>query len=684
MMNIDNPLLQQTEWPAFDAIRPEHVGPAIDELLQQAHAALELAVGPQVPADYDALSMVLDVPVEHLTTVWGHVSHLQAVADTPELRQAHADSLPRVIEFTTRLGADERLYAKYKALAHGEAANSLSPTRKKVLSDALRDFVLGGAELHGADRERYAAIQDRSAELAQEFGDHVLDATEAFVMMVSESELDGVPEDVKQAARENASGALLPDGQAAFKLSLKMPCYLPVITYAHHRPLRLALFRANHTRASELGPAAWDNSALMQEMLALRQEEAQLLGHATYAELSLVAKMARSPGEVLKFVRDLVQRARPYGNRELAELQDFSAQHLGLDDLQAWDRAYASEKLKQQRYDFSGEEVRQYFTEPRVLDGLFRLIETLFDVAIHTAEAPVWHPSVRYFRLWRGERPVAAFYLDLHAREGKQGGAWMSDARCRWRRPDGVLQDPVAHLVCNFAPPVGDQPSLLTHDDVITLFHEFGHGLHHMLTQVEDLPVSGIAGVEGDATELPSQFMENFCWEWEVLQKLSAHVSSAEPLPRALFERMVAARHFQSGLLLLRQCEFALFDMRLHAELASHDRVQALADEVNAEVQPVLAPAFARYAHSFRHVFDGGYGAGYYGYAWAEVLSSDAYSAFEEAGVFDPAMGERFRSQILEVGGSRPALESFVAFRGREPQLDAMLRHLGLGSASSA
>ena len=669
-----NPLLQVGETPAFAAIRPEHVTPAIDALLAQAEAALQRAVGAQVPADYDALSLLLDVPVEQLRRTWGHVGHLHAVVDSPELRAAHAENLPRIVDFTTRLGADPRLYAKYAALAGDPAADALAPARRKVLADTLRDFRLGGAELQGAARARYAAIQERAAHLSQQFGVHVLDATDAFALIVGEEQLEGVPDDVRQAAREVARA----EGLEGFKLTLQAPCFVPVIQFACQRALREAMFRAYSTRASELGPPERDNSALIRELLELRQEEAALLGYPTYAHLALVPKMAGSPDEVLRFVRDLARRARPFAERELAELREFAASELGLPELQAWDRHFASEKLKQARYAFSTQEVKQYFTEPRVLDGLFRLVERLFGVVIRPDQAPVWHDSVRFFRVWRGGAAVAAFYLDPYARAGKQSGAWMDDCRARWRRPDGELQLPVAHLVCNFAPPVGAQPALLTHEEVITLFHEFGHGLHHMLTQVDELAVSGIGGVEGDAIELPSQFMENFCWEWEVLQRLTSHVHTGQSLPRELFERMLAARHFQSGLRLLRQCEFALFDMRLHAEAEAPARVQALCDEVNAEIQPMRAPDFLRYAHSFGHLFDGSYAAGYYGYAWAEVLSADAYGAFEEAGVFDAATGERFRQHVLEVGGSRPALESFHAFRGRAPSLDALLRHQGL------
>ncbi len=674
MSSPSNPLLQATELPRFADIRAEHVKPALDQLLAEAEAALELAVGPGFVADYDALSLALDVPVERLRRAWGHVNHLQSVADTPALRAAHAECLPRVIAFTTRLGADERLYAKYKAVAVSAAAEHLGPAQRKALADTLRDFVLGGAELRGAARERYAAIQHRSGALSQQFGDHLLDATDAFTVHVHEADLAGVPDDVRQSAFDTTQFA----GQPAYKLTLQAPCYGPVMQFASHRPLREQLFRANSTRASELGPAALDNTAGMQEALALRAEEAALLGYPSYAHLALVGKMARTPEEVLAFVRDLAQRARPFAERELATLRNFAATELGLPDLQAWDRAYASEKLKEKLFAFSSQEVKPYFTEATVLKGLFGLIESLFNVAIRAEAAPVWHDSVRFFRVWRGSHPVASFYLDPYARTGKQSGAWMDDSRARWRLPGGTLQLPVAHLVCNFAPPVGGQPALLTHEDLITLFHEFGHGLHHMLTQVDDLGVSGISGVEGDAVELPSQFMENFCWEWDVLQRLSCHAQTGQPLPRALFDRMVAARHFEAGLHLLRQCEFSLFDMRLHAQAQAATRVQALCDEVNAEIQPWRAPDFVRYPCSFGHIFDGGYAAGYYGYAWAEVLSADAYGAFEEAGVFDAATGRRFCAQILEVGGSRTALESFRAFRGRDPSLDALLRHTGL------
>jgi oligopeptidase A len=672
-----NPLLQPDDGlPAFDAIRSEHVTPAIDTLLAGAEAALERAVGPEVPADYDALSAVLDVAVERLGRAWGAVGHLKSVADSPELRAAYNENLPKVTEFHTRMGADERLYAKYKAVRSGAGYARLDAARRKALDNALRDFALSGAELRGDAKARFAAIQERSAELQQKFSEHVLDATDGYAYFARADELDGVPADVQQAAAAAAAVADGRDGQ--YKLTLHFPSYGPVMQYARNRALRETMYRAYVTRASELGPAERDNGPLMRELLALRHEEAALLGYKSYAELSLVPKMADTPRQVAEFLRELAIRARPGAERDLHEVREFAAAELGLPDLQAWDLAYASERLKEVRYAFSDQEVKQYLTEPTVLPGLFRIVETLFDVQIAPDSAPVWHPSVRFYRIERAGQLVGQFYLDPYARPGKRPGAWMDDVRGRWRRPDGRLQTPVAHMVCNFAPSVGDRPALLTHDDLITLFHEFGHGLHHMLTQVEELAVSGISGVEWDAVELPSQFMENFCWEWDVIKRLTAHVDSGEPLPHALFHKMIAAKNFQSGLQMLRQIEFSLFDMRVHDEAGAGDRVQPLLDEVRDEVSVLQPPPFNRFQHSFSHIFAGGYAAGYYSYKWAEVLSADAWSAFEESGVLDPATGRRWREAILEAGGGRPAMESFKAFRGREPKIDALLRHQGI------
>ncbi|HWH73562.1 MAG TPA: M3 family metallopeptidase [Methylibium sp.] len=669
---MTNPLLDATGLPRFAEIRPEHVAPAIDALLAEARAALEHAVGPTVPADYDALSAVLDVATEQLGRAWGAVSHLNAVADTPELRAAYTEMLPRVTEFYTALGADERLYAKYKAVAASPAAQALNAARRKALANAMRDFVLSGAELQGAAKERFAQIQARLAELGQQYSEHVLDATDAFEYLATPEELEGVPADVLAATRVEGD-------VPRHRLTLHMPVYIPVMQYARRRALRETLYRAHVTRASEAGPPERDNSAVMEEILALRQEEARLLGYANYAEVSLVPKMAESPRHVSDFLADLARRARPHAERDLAELRDFAAAELGLADFQAWDHAFVSERLKETRYAFSDTEVKQYFTEPRVLAGLFRIIETLFEVAIRPDTAPVWHDSVRFFRIERAGQLVGQFYLDPYARPGKRPGAWMDDVCGRWARPEGALQTPVAQLVCNFAAPVDGKPALLSHDDVLTLFHEFGHGLHHMLTRVDDIGVAGISGVEWDAVELPSQFMENFCWEWDVVKHMTAHVDSGEPLPRALFDKMLAAKNFQSGLQTLRQVEFALFDLRIHAQAADGAGwIQRVLDGVRAEVSVLPPPAFNRFQHSFSHIFAGGYAAGYYSYKWAEVLSADAYAAFEEEGVFNPAVGRRYREAILEAGGSRPAIDSFKAFRGREPRIDALLRHQGM------
>jgi oligopeptidase A len=671
---MDNPLLDPTHLPHFAQIRPEHVGPAIDRLLADADRALEQATGPDLPADYDALSAVLDVATERLNIAWGAVAHLKSVADTPELRAAYNEALPKVTEFHTRLGADERLYAKYKAIATGPAAAKLSAPRKRALDNAMRDFVLSGAELQGAARERYAQIQERHATLAQSYSEHVMDATDGYALYVEEPRLAGVPDDVKQAARAAAEA----DGKLGFKITLHFPSYFPVIQYGEDRSLRQELYTAYATRASELGPPEHDNSAVMRELLALRQEEAALLGYRNYAEVSLVPKMADSPQQVIDFLRDLSRRARPYAERDLAELREFAGSQLALTELQAWDVPYASEKLKEARYAFSDQEVKAFFTEPKVLSGLFRIIETLFEVSIRPDQAEVWHPSVRFFRIERAGQLVGQFYLDPYARSGKRPGAWMDDVRGRWARPDGRTQTPVAHLVCNFTAPADGKPALLTHDEVTTLFHEFGHGLHHMLTQVNDIGVAGISGVEWDAVELPSQFMENFCWEWDVLKHLTAHVETGEPLPRGLYDKMLAAKNFQSGLQTLRQIEFALFDMRLHAEPGAEADIQGLIDEVRREVAVLTPPAFNRFQHSFSHIFAGGYSAGYYSYKWAEVLSADAWSAFEETGTLNPETGRRYREAILEAGGSRSAMDSFKAFRGREPRIDALLRHQGM------
>ena len=680
---MSNPLLDFTDLPRFDQVRPEHVAPAIAELLAAADRALDTVTQPDFPSRWDDMAKVLETATERLGRAWSVVSHLNSVADTPELRGAYNESLPKITDFWTRLGSDERLYAKYKAIA----PDTLNAEQRQAHRNAIRNFVLGGAELAGPAKERFAAIQERQAELSQKFSEHALDATDAYACYASLEELDGVPEDVIAAARAAAEA----EGKEGYKLTLKMPSYLPVMQFAHSRGLRERLYRAYVTRASDQGDPRFDNSPLIGEILALRQEEARLLGFASFGEVSLVPKMAESPRQVIDFLRDLARRARPHAERDVADMRAFAAERLGIADPQSWDWSYIAEKLKEERYAFSEQEVKQYFTAPKVLAGLFKIVETLFEVTIRRDVAPVWHPQVEFYRIERetrrGERMetelVGQFYLDPAARTGKRGGAWMDDVRARWLRPDdGRLQTPVAHLVCNFAEGVEGKPPLLTHDDVTTLFHEFGHGLHHMLTRVNELDVSGISGVEWDAVELPSQFMENFCWEWNVLRHMTAHVESGAPLPRELFDKMLAARNFQSGLATLRQIEFALFDMLLHTEHDPARDFMPLLERVRDEVAVLKPPPFSRTAHTFSHIFAGGYAAGYYSYKWAEVLSADAYAAFEETtgpgGLPSIETGRKYRQAILEVGGSRPAIESFKAFRGREPTLDALLRHQGM------
>ena len=676
-----NPLLRFDTLPLFDQIHPEHVPEAIDALLEQAQGALATVTADSFPPDWTALARVLDVATERLGMAWGAVNHLNSVADSTELRAAYNAALPRVTEFWTRLGADERLYAKYKAMDVG----ALNPEQRQAHKNAMRNFVLGGAELVGAARARFAEIQEKQAALSQKFSENTLDATDAFAYYASEAEVDGLPEDTKHTAQAAAQA----DGKPGlFKLTLKMPCYLPVMQFAKSSALRETLYRAYVTRSSDqAAPDArkFDNSSLIREILTLRREEAQLLGYDNFAQVSLVPKMAQSPEAVTTFLRDLAARAKPYAQKDLADLRAFAKDSLGLSDPQPWDLPFISEKLKEARYAFSEQEVKQYFTAPKVLAGLFKIVETLFDVAIQPDQTPVWNPGVQFYRIERAGQLIGQFYLDPSARTGKRGGAWMDDVRGRWLRPDtGTLQTPVAHLVCNFADGVDGKPALLTHDDVTTLFHEFGHGLHHMLTQISEHDVSGISGVEWDAVELPSQFMENFCWEWSVLQHMTAHVETGAALPRALFDKMLAARNFQSGLQTLRQIEFSLFDMLLHSTHDPAEDCMPLLAAVRKEVAVVSSPAWSRTPHTFSHIFAGGYAAGYYSYKWAEVLSADAYAAFEETAAPDGtpsvATGARYRQAILEAGGSRPAMESFKAFRGREPNLDALLRHQGMSA----
>ncbi|MFM0057165.1 M3 family metallopeptidase [Paraburkholderia phytofirmans] len=695
--NHDNPLLDFSDLPRFGEIRPEHVTPALDVLLADAAAAVERAAQPITPASWADVVEPVERATEPLSRAWSVVGHLNAVADTPELRAVYGENLPRVTEFWSSVGQNLALYEKYKALNASVDFESLTGERKKILGNALRDFRLSGAELPEDQKPHFAELQERQAALSKAFSDHVLDATNAYAYIVeagNEAQLAGLPEDVIEGAKEAAER----EGKTGYKFTLHFPSYFPVMQYSENRPMREAMYRAYVTRASELGPQygngkpEWDNTAVLADQLKLRAEEAHMLGFNNFAEVSLAPKMAESPAQVMSFLEDLATRARPHAEQDWKELREFAANELGMTELQPWDMTFAAERLRQKRYSFSENEVKQYFPEDAVFKGLFKVTETLFGVRIRRDEAAVWHPDVRFFRVENQDGGlVAQFYLDLYAREGKRGGAWMDDARGRHKHTHGSVQTPVAYLTCNFSAPVGGKPACFTHDEVITLFHEFGHGLHHMLTRVDELGVSGINGVEWDAVELPSQFMENFCWEWDVLSDMTSHVETAKPLPRDLFDKMLAAKNFQSGLGTLRQIVFSMFDMQLHTgfDASGTKNATELASEINERFHVVPQAPFSRWPNTFSHIFAGGYAAGYYSYKWAEVLSADAYAAFEEAAqtasgsVLDQATGLRYRKEILEVGGSRPAMESFKAFRGREPNIDALLRHNGMSPGAA-
>jgi len=674
-----NPLLDFSGLPRFAELQPQHIAPAVDQLLAEGRATIERVTA--APVTWDSFVAPLEDANERIGRAWGQVAHLHAVLDSPELREVYNANLPKITQYWTELGQNQRLFEKYKQLSASPEFAALSKARKRIVENALRDFRLGGAELPPEKKARFAKIQEELARSGSRFSENLLDATKAFGLVVDESRIGGIPQDVLDAAREAAEK----EGKAGWKFTLHAPSYMPVMQYADDRRLRETMYRESVTRASEFGNPEWDNTPLIARIVELRGELAGLLGYRNFAEVSLVPKMAESPQQVLAFLEDLARRARPFAEKDVAELREFARRELGIAELQSWDVAYASEKLRVERYAFSEQEVKQYFPEEVAVHGLFRVAETLYGIRIKAAEAPRWHEDVRFYEIRDSAGAlVGQFYMDLYARDTKRGGAWMDDAITR-RRKGNALQTPVAYLTCNFSRPVGGRPALFTHDEVLTLFHEFGHGLHHLLTRIEDLGVSGINGVEWDAVELPSQFMENFCWEWDVLRHMTRHIDTAAPLPRALFDKMVAAKNFQSGLGMLRQLEFAVFDMRLHAEYQPGRTALQLLDEVRGRIAVLRPPAYNRFPNNFSHIFAGGYAAGYYSYKWAEVLSADAYAAFEEMseshGILNVSTGERFRDEILAVGGSRPAAESFRAFRGREPTVDALLRHNGMTAA---
>ncbi|HLT99489.1 MAG TPA: M3 family metallopeptidase [Burkholderiaceae bacterium] len=670
----------------YAAVRPEHIESAIPALIEEARAAVEKVATDTGPATWQSVIEPLEDASERLWRAWSVAGHLNGVLNTPEIRNAYNACLPAITAYSTWVGLHKGLYAQYRRLHESQEFATLPPARQRIVELALRDFRLSGVELEGEARERYSQISDEAAQVSQKFSENALDAVDQWELLVSEKErLAGIPDDVLAAARAAAQDS----GQEGWKLTLKMPCYLPVMQHARDRDLRAQMYRGYATIASEQGDARFDNSSLIERLLALRAEEASLLGFGSFADMRLETRMADSPSQVLEFLHQLASRARPYGERDLEELKVFARDELGITDLQPWDVAFVSERLREARYAYSEEEVRQYFTEDRVLQGLFQVVGRLFGISLQPISAPVWHPEVRVYDVRdAAEQSLGTLYLDLHARQGKQSGAWVDSERSRRRKADG-LQTPVVYLTCNFTPPHNGRPSLLTHDDVITLFHESGHALHALLSKVDDPAASPFASVEWDAIELPSQFMENFCWEWTVVQSLSAHVETGDSLPRALYDKMLAARNFQSGMQMLRQIEFALFDMLIHRRNSGLSITEVLEtlDEVRREVAVLLPPSWHRFPHNFSHLFAGGYGAGYYSYKWAEVLSADAYAAFEESAktaadgtrdTLDAATGRRFLDEILAVGGTRPAADSFRAFRGREPTLDALLRHSGM------
>lgn len=675
MTQVQNPLLNATGLIDYSAIKPTDIAPAVDQLAQQLQDTITQVTAPDTPATWEAVVQPLELATLAFTRAWGVVGHLQSVVDTPELRDAYNAKLPMVTQLFIDLSQNEALFAKYRAMKASDAFATLSDVRRRIIDHEIRDFRLSGAELPETERARVKTIGERLSMLNQKFSENLLDATNAWHLLIEdEARLAGIPADTKAMYAANAKAA----GQTGWRITLHFPSYLPVMQYADDRALRETVYHAFATRAAEFDGAKFDNTPLIKEILQLRQEESSLLGFANYAEASLATKMADTPKEVIAFLRDLASRAKPYAQKDMTALRAFAKETLGIDDLQPWDQAYASEKLRQARYSYSDQEVKQYFTEPTVFAGLFHLAETLYGIKIRQSTASTWHPDVKFFEVFRDNQLVAAFYADLYAREGKRSGAWMDSDRTRCY-VNGELQTPVAYLVCNFAPGIDGRPATMTHDDVTTLFHEFGHCLHHLLTQQTEVAVSGISGVEWDAVELPSQFMENFAWEWDVVKQLTHHIDTGATLPRELFDKMLAAKNFQSGMACVRQVEFALFDMLLHTSFDPNvDDVQALLNDVRQEVAVSFPPAYNRFPQSFSHIFAGGYAAGYYSYKWAEVLSADAFSAFEETGILNTQTGQRFMNEILARGSSRDAMDNFIAFRGRKPSIDALMRHSGM------
>jgi oligopeptidase A len=671
-----NPVLYRESLPLFDRIKPDHVSPAIESVLNEANTLIHSLKEMNAPTSWNNFVEPIEIISEKISRAWGQIEHLNAVVNSDSLRKAYNDNLIKLTEFYTNLSQDESLYKKYQYLKDSAIFKSLTSSQKCIIDNVLREFKLGGAELNETDKKRFKVIQEKLAKLSTQFEENILDATNEFSIFVDHlDELIGIPEENIKKAHAEAKE----DKKEGYKFTLHFPSYLPVMQYADNRTLREKLYHAYATRASELASPKFDNTNLIEEILSLRYESSQLLGFKHFTEMSLVTKMAKSSEEVITFLMDLANKAKPFALKDMDELKSF-AKTLKIEKLEAWDIAYVSEKLRQAKYSFSENEVKQYLPEHRVLKGLFKVVETIFKLKIIKSDAPTWHKDVSFYSIKNeNDELIGQFYFDLYARNHKRGGAWMDEAISRYKNSLGSSH-PVAFLTCNFSSPSDNKPALFSHDDVITLFHEFGHGLHHMLTKVDDYSISGIKGVEWDAVELPSQFMENFCWEWDVVKHMTEHVDNKNTLPKNLFDKMIEAKNFQSGMQTLRQIEFSLFDIRLHTEYSDQNKINPLKllETIRDEIAVVRPPSWNRFPNSFSHIFAGGYAAGYYSYKWAEVLASDAFSLFEEKGILSSHAGQKFQNEVLSQGGSRPAMESFIAFRGREPTVDALLRHSGM------
>ncbi len=681
---MKNPLLDLSGLPRFSLIKAEHVEPAIDQVLAESRAQVQQLLTANRDYTWDNLVQPLEDLDERLARVWSPVSHLNSVVNSDELRAAYNACLGKLSNYATEMGQHAGLFKAYQSIAKGDVYHQLDSAQKKIIDNAIRDFRLSGIDLNPDQQARYKALMEELSALTSQFEEHILDATRAWTKLITdESALAGLPESVRAMAQQNATQR----EQQGWLFTLEFPSYLGVITYADERAFRKEIYTAFVTRASDEGPHAgqWDNSPLMEQILALRHEAAQLLGFENYAERSIATKMALSTTQVIDFLTDLAERSQPIAQADLDELRAFAKTEHGIADLEAWDIVYYGEKLRQHKYSISQEAIKPYFPEHRVIQGMFAVVEKLYGLNItESRRVETWHKDVRFFEIFDKEGQLRGqFYLDLYARQFKRGGAWMDECIVRKLTDNGNIQTPVAYLTCNFSSPIGDDPALFTHDEVLTLFHEFGHGLHHMLTKVNYPSVSGINGVAWDAVELPSQFMENWCWEREALALISGHYQSGKALPDEMFDKMLAAKNFQSGMQMIRQLEFSIFDFRIHLEFDPKKgaRIHEILDDVRQQVSVFTPPAFNRFPHSFSHIFSGGYSAGYYSYKWAEVLSSDAFSLFEEKGIFDRETGLNFLSMILEQGGSRDPMELFIDFRGREPQIDALLRHSGIASA---